>query len=92
MNLLCWNYQGLGNFQTKQKLGDLIQAQDPLVVFLVETWLNKASLEDIRVQLNFGGMIEVSREAQEGVGLLFFGKRMSISLQAPFLQITLMEF
>ena len=49
-------------------------------MFLAKTWLNKARLEDIRVQLNFGGMIEVSHEAQEGVGLLFFGKRMSISL------------
>ena len=49
-------------------------------MFLAETWLDKSRLEDIQVRLNFGGMIEVYHEAQEGVGLLFFGKRMLISL------------
>ena len=59
MNLLCWNCRRLGNQPTKQELGDLIRAQDPSVVFLAETWLDKARLEEIRIKLNFGGMIEV---------------------------------
>ena len=49
MSLLCWNCCGLGNPQTDQELGDLIHAQDPSVVFLTETWLDKARLEEIRV-------------------------------------------
>lgn len=44
MSLLCWNCRGLGNPQTIQELGDLIQAQDPVVVFIVETWLTEARL------------------------------------------------
>lgn len=59
MNLLCWNYRGLRNLLTKQELQDLIRARDPLVVFLTETWLDKARLEDIQIKLKFGGMIEV---------------------------------
>ena len=59
MNLLCWNCRGLRNLPTKQELGDLIWAQDPPIVFLAETWLDKARLEGIRIKLNFGGMIEV---------------------------------
>ena len=47
MSLLCWNYRGLGNLETEQELGDLIWAQDPLVMFLAETWLTKARLEEI---------------------------------------------
>ena len=59
MNVPCWNYRGLGNLPTEQEFGDLIRAQDPSVVFLAETWLDKARLVDIRTRLNFGGMIEV---------------------------------
>ena len=59
MNVPCWNYRGLGNLPTEQELRDLIRVQDPSVVFLAETWLDKARLVDIRTRLNFGGMIEV---------------------------------
>ena len=78
MNLLCRNCRGLGNQPTEQELGDMIRAQDPLVVFLAETWLDKARLEEIRVRLNLGGMIEVCRETRGGA-LSFFGRRGLIS-------------
>ena len=79
MNLLCWNCRGLGNLQTEQELGDLIRAQDPSVMFLVETWLDKTRLEEIRVKLKFGGMIEVCRDTRGG-GIVIFWKMMSIFL------------
>ena len=81
MNLLCWNCRGLGNQPTEQELGDMIRAQDPSVVFLAETWLDKARLEEVRVRLNLGGMIEVCRETRGGGGgaLSFFGRRGLIS-------------
>ena len=66
MNLLCWNCQGLGNLPTEQELGDLIWTQDPSVVFLVETWLDKVRLEEIRSKMKFGGMIEVCRDMRGG--------------------------
>ena len=66
MNLLCWNCRGLGNLSTGQELGDLIRAKDPSIVLLAETWLDKARLEDIKVRLNFGGMIEVCRDTKGG--------------------------
>ena len=73
MNILCWNCHGLGNPQTVQELGDLIQAQDPLVVFLAETWLNKARLEEIKARYKFKGLIEVSRISR-GWGVAIFWK------------------
>ena len=33
---------------TKKKLGDLIQAKDPFVVFIVETWTDEARLKKIK--------------------------------------------
>ena len=47
MSLLCWNCRGLGNPQTIQELGDLVQVQDPAVVFLAETWLDEARLIEL---------------------------------------------
>ena len=73
MSLLCWNFRGLRNPQTDQKLGDLIQAQDLLVVFMTETWLDKARLEEIRVRYKFGGLIEVVKESRGG-GVAVFWK------------------
>ena len=51
----------------------MIQAQDPSVVFLTETWLDKARLEEVRVQYKFGGLIEVSKESRGG-GIANFWK------------------
>ena len=47
MSLLCWNCRGLGNPQTIQELGDLVQVQDLAVVFLAETWLDEARLIEL---------------------------------------------
>ncbi|KAK9983952.1 hypothetical protein SO802_033477 [Lithocarpus litseifolius] len=82
MSLLCWNCRGLGNPETGQELGDLIRAQDPSVVFLAETWLKKARLEEIRAQYKFGGMIEVSREGKGGGVVLFWKKDCDISMDS----------
>ena len=98
MNLLCWNCRGLGNLPTEQELGDLTWTQDPSVVFLVETWLDKVRLEEIRSKMKFGGMIEVCRDMREGrggggrEGIVIFGKRMLISHWASFLQTISMVF
>ena len=71
MNILCWNFRGLGSPQIDQELEDLIQAQDPLVVFVAETWLDKARLEEITVQYKFKGLIEVSRISKGGGVAIF---------------------
>ena len=56
-------------------------------MFLVETWLDKVRLEEIRSKMKFGGMIEVCRDMRRGGGNCdFLEKRMLISHWAPFLQ------
>ena len=42
-------------------------------MFLAETWLTKARLEEIRARYKFGGMIEVSRESRGG-GVVIYWK------------------
>ena len=73
MSLLCWNCHRLGNPQTDQELRDLIRAQDPSVVFLTETRLDKVRLNEIRIRYKFGGLIEVSKESRGG-GIAIFWK------------------
>ena len=41
MNLLAWNCWGLGNRRVVEELGDIVQAKDPGIGFLSETWSTK---------------------------------------------------
>ena len=74
MSLLCWNCRGLRNWQIVQELSDLVQAQDPTVVFLAETWLDDIRLSGIRDSLHFGHYHGVSRLTRGG-GLVMFWKK-----------------
>ena len=74
MNILCWNCRGLGSPQTEQKLGDLIRAHSPSIVFVAKTWLKKARLIYLHDKLKFDGMIEFSREGRDG-GVVIFWKK-----------------
>ena len=73
MNLICWNCRGLGNRQLVQELGELVRAQDPIIVFLAETWLEEARLGTIRDSLQFNHYHGVSRITRGG-GLAIFWK------------------
>ena len=58
----------------------MIRAQDPLVVFLVETWLDKAKLEEIKVRYKFEGLIEVSRVGRGDRVAIFWKKECDFSI------------
>ena len=49
-------------------------------MFLAETWLKKARLEEIRAQYKFVGMIEVSGEGRGGGVVLFWKKDCGIAM------------
>ena len=53
MSYLAWNCRGLGNPGTVQELSRLVREKDPLVLFVVETGLDKARLELLRVRIGF---------------------------------------
>ena len=48
MNCLAWNCHGLRNPCTVRELGDLIQAKESSVMFLVETRAYEARLKEIK--------------------------------------------
>ena len=44
MSCLCWNVRGLGNMRTLRELEVVTWAQDPVAMFLAETWAEEARL------------------------------------------------
>ena len=85
MGFLCWNCRGLANRWTVQELGDIIRAQDPSVVFLVETWLDEARLGIIRDSLQFGHHHGVSKITRGGGLALFWKKNFNVSVESSSL-------
>ena len=71
MSIMCWNCRGLRNRQTVQELGDIIRAQDLIVVFLAERRLVEARLAGIRDSLQFSHYHGVSK-VNHGSGLALF--------------------
>ena len=66
MNLLAWNCRGLGNRRAVDELGDIIQAQEPKIVFLSETWLTKDQMERICDKLDFEGRFTIPSDGRGG--------------------------
>ena len=58
----------------------MIWAQDPLVVFLAETWLDKARLEEIKMRFKFEGLMEVSRTGRGGGVAILWKKECDFSI------------
>jgi hypothetical protein len=73
MNCLAWNCRGLGNPRTVQEIARLVHAQDPSVVFLIETWQDDGPLERLRCQLQFENKF-VACSRNKGGGLCLFWK------------------
>ena len=72
MNCLAWNCRELGNPHTVQEIARLVRAQDPSVVFLIETWQDDGPLERLRCQLQFANKFVVkSRNKGGGLCLLW---------------------
>ena len=73
MSLLVWNCRGLGNPLIEDQLADLVWAKDPSVVFLAETWTDKARLEQVQRRIQSKNLFEVPRKNKAG-GLAIFWK------------------
>ena len=80
MSWLCWNVRGLGNRRTIRDLEALVQAQDPVAMFLSETWANKDRLRSLCNKLNFDHAWIVPRINSTGCLSLFWKKTIQIKV------------
>jgi hypothetical protein len=74
MNCLAWNCRRLGNPCTVQEIARLVRAQDPSVVFLIETWQDEGPLEKLRCQLQFENKF-IAQSRNKGGGLCLLWKK-----------------
>ena len=79
MSCLAWNCCGLGNPCTVRELRDLIRVKDLSVMFLAETWADKARLKELKRNLGFDNLHFVER-INRGGGLALSWKN-SVDLQ-----------
>jgi hypothetical protein len=77
MNLLSWNYQGLGNLLAIQDLCRLVKEKRPTILFLMETKCRKDKMEALRVRLEFEGLFVVDAVGRSG-GLALLWKESSV--------------
>lgn len=73
MSLLVWNCRGLGNVRIGKEIGELVRAKDPSVIFIAETWTDKARLDWIQHYINFEHK-RVVKSSNRGGGLVLFWK------------------
>ena len=73
MSIIVWNCRGLGNLRTVKELEVMIRAKDPFVVFLAETWADKARLQEIKCKIEFDNLFFVERNNRGG-GLALYWK------------------
>ena len=72
MKTLAWNYKGLGNRRAVQELFDIVQAQDPMIMFLSETWSSKEHMKWVRDRILFYRCFTVpSNDRGGGLALLW---------------------
>ena len=66
MSIIVWNCHGLGNLRTGKELEVMIQAKDPSIVFLAETWVDEARLQEIKHKIEFDNLFFVERNNRGG--------------------------
>ena len=75
MSCLIWNCRGLGNPCIGYELADMVRVKDLSVMFLAETWADKARLKEVKRNLGFDNLHFVER-INRGEVWLFFGNIM----------------
>ena len=81
MSCLVWNCCGLGNLRTKKELGVLVWAEDPSIMFIVETWIDEVRLKDIKRNLEFDHMFVVPRINRGGGLALFWKNSINVTIE-----------
>jgi len=67
MNLLCWNYRGLGVDLTVGELRNMVKRYHPSLLFLSETKMRGSKVKILMWSLGFSGRFVVSSEFRSGV-------------------------
>ena len=84
MSCLSWNYCGLGNPQIEDELVALVYNKDPMLVFLMETKVEKYVLERIGREIQYSNLFVVPRHNIGGGLTLFWKTDFNVDVQSYF--------
>lgn len=80
MKILSWNSRGLGNQRGVCILHELVQREDPNLVFIMETKSVACSMECLKFSLGFSGVLTVDCAGRSGGLVLFWKGDMDLTL------------
>ena len=81
MNCLAWNCRGFGNLRTGKELIEIIQAKDPSIVFIAETWTDEARLDRVQQEIEFENKWVVSSNNRGGGLVLFWKASVNLTME-----------
>ena len=84
MSCLSWNCRGLGNPQTEEELAALVSNKDPKMVFLMETKVEKTTMERIGRKMQFANIFVVPHVNTGGGLALLWKADCSIDVQSHY--------
>ena len=84
MSCLSWNYRGLGNPQTEDELIAFVSNKDPMLVFLMETKVEKYVLDCIGRKIQYSNLFVFPRHNTSGVLALFWKTDSNVDVQSFF--------
>lgn len=82
MNILSWNWRGLGIPRRVRELSKLVRAKGPKIVFLMETKKKRSYLEKIICRLKFDNLFIVPRWHQNGGLALLWKEQLDLHIRS----------
>ena len=81
MSCLSWNCRGLGNPQIEDELVALVSSKDPKLVFLMETKVEKPTMERMGRKMSFNNIFVVPQLNRTGGLALLWRDDLSVDVQ-----------
>ena len=81
MSLISWNCWGLGNLQSVKALEKVINKEDPIIIFLMETKLNREWMSNIKDKCNMKHSLIVPSEGKSGGLALLWKEGLTMEVQ-----------
>ena len=82
MSCLSWNCRGLGNPQTEEELVTLVRNKGPMLIFLMETKVEKSVLVRIGRKMQYNNCFEVPCHNTGGGLALFWATDSNVDVQS----------
>ena len=81
MSCLSWNCRGLGNPEAVRELRNVVKQEGPVLVFDMETKINRIRVENLKQTLGFAGCFAVDSDGLSGGIGLYWSKDVSVKLK-----------